>query len=48
VLVETDDGLEVEVGDIIKYVNNDKPDDILTICITHGDTDLARLSQFGS
>lgn len=39
-LLDTEDELEVEVGDVVRYVDVTKPGDILTIRITHKTNDL--------
>ena len=36
VLIDTDDDLEVEVGDVIRYVDLAKPNEVLTVQITSG------------
>ena len=41
VLIDTDDDLEIEVGDVIRYVDLAKPSDVLTVQITHGKDDFA-------
>lgn len=41
VLIDTDDDLEIEVGDVIRYVDLANPNDVLTIQITHGKDDFA-------
>jgi superfamily I DNA and/or RNA helicase/very-short-patch-repair endonuclease len=40
-LIETEDDLEVEVGDVIRYVDLAKPGDVLTVQITSGKDDFA-------
>lgn len=40
-LIETEDDLEVEVGDVIRYVDISKPGDVLTVQITGGKDDFA-------
>ena len=39
VLIDTEDDLEIEVGDVIRYVDLAKPKDVLTVQITHGQDD---------
>jgi len=39
VLIADDDDLEVEVGDVVRYVDLEKPQDILTVQITNGKDD---------
>jgi len=34
VLIETEDDLEVEIGDVIRYVDLANPSDILTVQVT--------------
>ena len=41
VLIDTEDDLEIEVGDVIRYVDLAKPSDVLTVQITHGKDDFA-------
>lgn len=41
VLIDTEDDLEVEVGDVIRYVDIAKPNDILTAQITRGKDDFS-------
>lgn len=41
VLIDTDDDLEIEVGDVIRYVDVSKPSDVLTVQITSGKDDLS-------
>ena len=40
-MIDTDDDLEIEVGDVIRYVDLAKPSDVLTVQITHGKDDFA-------
>ena len=40
-LIDTEDDLEIEVGDVIRYVDLAKPSDVLTVQITHGKDDFA-------
>lgn len=40
-LIDAEDDLEVEVGDVIRYVDLAKPDDVLTVQITKGKDDFA-------
>jgi transcription elongation GreA/GreB family factor len=40
-LVGVDDDLEIEVGDVIQYVDITSPNDLLTVQLTHGKDDLA-------
>lgn len=40
VLLDTEDDLEVELGDVVRYVDVTKPEDILTIRITHKTNDI--------
>lgn len=40
VLVDSDDDLEVEVGDVVKYIDVTKTDDVLTVKITQKITDI--------
>ena len=39
VLIDTEDDLEIEVGDVIRYVDLANPNDVLTVQITHGKDD---------
>jgi transcription elongation GreA/GreB family factor len=39
VLIESEDDCEIEVGDVIRYVDLAKPNDVLTVQITHGKDD---------
>ena len=39
VLIDTEDDLEIEVGDVIRYVDLSKPNDVLTVQITSGKDD---------
>jgi transcription elongation GreA/GreB family factor len=39
VLIETEDDLEIEVGDVVRYVDLGNPNDVLTVQITHGKDD---------
>jgi very-short-patch-repair endonuclease len=41
VLLDTDEELEVELGDVVKYVDINNPTDVLTVRIIRGATDLA-------
>lgn len=41
VLIDTEDDLEIEVGDVIRYVDLANPNDVLTVQITHGKDDFA-------
>ena len=41
VLIDTEDDLAVEVGDLVRYVDMAKPNDILTVQITHGKDDFS-------
>jgi hypothetical protein len=41
VVLETEEDLEVQVGDVVRYIDIQKPDDILTAQITHQVSDLA-------
>jgi transcription elongation GreA/GreB family factor/very-short-patch-repair endonuclease len=41
VLIGTEDDLEIEVGDVIRYVDLAKPSDVLSVQITHGKDDFA-------
>jgi len=40
VMLQTDDDMEIEVGDLVRYVDVQKADDILSIRITRGTSDL--------
>lgn len=40
VLIESEDDLEVESGDVVKYVDLKKPEDVLTVQITSGKDDI--------
>ena len=40
-LIDTDEDLEVEVGDVVRYVDKSRPDDVLTMQITKGKDDFA-------
>ena len=39
VLIKTDDDLEVEVGDLVRYVDLGQPKDVLSVQFTHGKDD---------
>jgi len=41
VLIDTDDNLEIEVGDVVRYVDLAKPNDLLTVQITSGKDDFS-------
>mgnify|MGYP001607868046 CR=1 FL=1 len=41
VLIDTEDGLEVEVGDVVRYADLTKPDDVLSVQITKSKDDFA-------
>jgi very-short-patch-repair endonuclease len=41
VVLETEEDLEVQVGDIVRYIDIQQPDDILSVQITHRASDLA-------
>jgi hypothetical protein len=41
VLIDTEDDLEIEVGDVIRYVDLAKPNDVLTVQITSGKDDFS-------
>jgi transcription elongation GreA/GreB family factor len=41
VLIETEDDLEIEVGDVVRYADLANPTDVLTVQITHGKDDFA-------
>ena len=41
VLIDSESDLEVEVGDVVRYVDLARPDDVLTIQITKGEDDVA-------
>lgn len=41
VLIETEDDLEIDVGDVVRYVDLANPNDVLTIQITSGKDDFA-------
>ena len=41
VLIDTEDDLEIEVGDVIRYADLAKSSDVLTVQITHGKDDFA-------
>lgn len=41
VLIDTEDDLEIEVGDVIRYVDLSKPNDVLTVQITSGKDDFS-------
>ncbi len=41
VLIETDDDLEIEVGDVVRYIDLANPKDVLTVQITRGKDDFA-------
>lgn len=41
VLIDTEDDLEIEVGDVIRYVDLAQPNDVLTVQITQGKDDFA-------
>ena len=38
-LIDTEDDLEIEVGDVIRYVDLTQPNDVLTVQITKGKDD---------
>ena len=40
-LIDTEDDLEIEVGDVIRYVDLAQPNDVLTVQITQGKDDFA-------
>lgn len=40
-VLQTDDDLEIEVNDLVRYVDVLKPDDVLSVRITKGPSDLA-------
>jgi len=40
-LIDTEDDLEIEVGDVIRYVDLAKPNDILSVQLTYGKDDFA-------
>jgi transcription elongation GreA/GreB family factor/very-short-patch-repair endonuclease len=41
VLIDTEDDLEIEVGDVIRYVDLSKPNEVLTVQITSGKDDFS-------
>ena len=41
VLIDTEDDLEIEVGDVVRYVELTQPNDVLTVQITQGKDDFA-------
>ena len=41
VLIDTEDDLEIEVGDVIRYVDLAKPNDVMTVQITSGKDDFS-------
>ncbi len=41
VLIDTEDELEVEVGDVVRYVDLAHPNDVLTVQITQGKDDFS-------
>lgn len=41
VLIDTEDDLEIEVGDVVRYVELARPNDVLTVQITRGKDDFA-------
>lgn len=41
VLIDTEDDLEIDVGDVIRYVDVSKPNDVLTVQITSGKDDFS-------
>lgn len=41
VLIDIEDSIEVEVGDVVRYVDVTKPDDVLTVQISHRMDDFA-------
>ena len=41
VLIDTEDDLEVDVGDVVSYVDLSKPNDVLTVQITSGKDDFS-------
>jgi len=40
-LLKTDDDLKIEVGDLVRYIDIQKPEDVLSVRITHRASDLA-------
>jgi transcription elongation GreA/GreB family factor len=40
-ILETDENLEIQVGDIVRYVDIEKPDDTLSVQITNNVSELA-------
>ena len=40
-LIDTDDDMEIEVGDVIRYVDLANPKDVLTVQITYAKDDFA-------
>jgi hypothetical protein len=41
VVLETEEALEVQVGDVVRYIDIQKPNDILSVRIAHGASDIA-------
>jgi transcription elongation GreA/GreB family factor len=41
VLIKTEDDLEIEIGDVVRYVDLSKPNDVLTVKITSGKDDFS-------
>lgn len=41
VLIDIDDSIEIEVGDVVRYIDVSRPDDLLTVQISHGIDDFA-------
>jgi transcription elongation GreA/GreB family factor len=41
VLIDTEDVMEIETGDVVRYVDLVNPSDVLTVQITHGKDDFS-------
>lgn len=41
VLIDTEDDLEIEVGDVVRYIDLARPNDVMTVQITRGKDDFA-------
>ena len=41
VLIDTEDDLEIDVGDVVRYIELARPNDVMTVQITRGKDDFA-------
>ena len=41
VLIDAEDDLEIEVGDVVRYIDLARPNDVMTVQITRGKDDFA-------